>query len=91
VLIHVDTAQGGEKLINRRLAYVAVSRGRYDAQIYTNDKNALAERLDRNVSHQSALESARGAEPPVALRTEPPSSLTHERQRTIERDLSPGR
>ena len=38
VLIHVDTEQGGEKLVNRRLAYVAVSRGRYDAQIYTNDK-----------------------------------------------------
>ncbi|PYT74356.1 MAG: hypothetical protein DMG39_03310 [Acidobacteria bacterium] len=31
VLIHVDTEQAGEKLINRRLAYVAVSRARYDA------------------------------------------------------------
>ena len=31
VLVHVDTEQAGEKLINRRLAYVAVSRGRYDA------------------------------------------------------------
>jgi ATP-dependent exoDNAse (exonuclease V) alpha subunit len=30
VLIHVDTAHGHEKLINRRLAYVAVSRGRHD-------------------------------------------------------------
>jgi len=41
VLIHVDTEQGGEKLINRRLAYVAVSRGRYDAQIYTTTKPLL--------------------------------------------------
>jgi ATP-dependent exoDNAse (exonuclease V) alpha subunit len=48
VLIHVDTEQGGEKLVNRRLAYVAVSRGRYDAQIYTNDKTALAEGLGRD-------------------------------------------
>ena len=63
VLIHVDTEQGGEKLVNRRLAYVAVSRGRYDAQIYTNDKNALAEGLGREVSHRSALESTRAAEP----------------------------
>ena len=39
VLVHVDTEQAGEKLVNRRLAYVAVSRGRYDAQIYTNDKS----------------------------------------------------
>ena len=45
VLVHVDTEQAGEKLVNRRLAYVAVSRGRYDAQIYTNDKGHLAEQL----------------------------------------------
>ena len=38
VLVHVDTERAGEQLVNRRLAYVAVSRGRYDAQIYTNDK-----------------------------------------------------
>src|SRR5208283_723949 len=90
VLIHVDTEQGGEKLINRRFAYVAVSRARYDAQIYTNDKAALAEGLGRDVSRRSALESTRAAEPPVARGAEPPSSLTQERQRTIERDLSPG-
>jgi conjugative relaxase-like TrwC/TraI family protein len=56
VLIHVDNAQAGEKLVNRRLAYVAVSRGRYDAQIYTNDKTQLAEGLGRDVSHRSAIE-----------------------------------
>jgi conjugative relaxase-like TrwC/TraI family protein len=91
VLVHVDTEQGGEKLVNRRLAYVAVSRGRYDAQIYTNDKTALAEGLGRDVSHRSALESTRAPEPRVAQRTEPPSSLNKERERTIERDFSPGR
>jgi conjugative relaxase-like TrwC/TraI family protein len=91
VLIHIDTEQGGEKLVNRRLAYVAVSRGRYDAQIYTNDKTALAEGLGRDVSHRSALESTRVAEPRVAQRTEPPSSPSKERERTIERDLSPSR
>jgi hypothetical protein len=56
VLIHVDTAQAGKKLVNRRLAYVAISRGRYDAQIYTNDKTQLAEGLGRHVSHRSAIE-----------------------------------
>jgi len=91
VLIHVDTDHGGEKLVNRRLAYVAVSRARYDAQIYTNDKAALTEGLGRDVSHQSALESISAPEPPVPQRSDPPSSLTLERQRTIERDLSPGR
>ena len=91
VLIHVDTEQGGEKLVNRRLAYVAVSRARYDAQIYTNDKAALAEGLGRDVSHRSALESTRAPEPPVAQRTESAPSLAPEREHTIERDLSPGR
>ena len=56
VLIQIDTEQAGEKLVNRRLAYVAVSRGRYDAQIYTNDKRNLTEQLSRDVSHRSALE-----------------------------------
>ena len=91
VLIHVDSEQGGEKLVNRRLAYVAVSRGRYDAQIYTNDKAALADGLGRDVSHRSALESTRATEPKVAQKSEPSSSPTLERERTIERDLSPGR
>jgi conjugative relaxase-like TrwC/TraI family protein len=56
VLIHVDTERGGEHLINSRLAYVAVSRGRYDAQIYTNDKADLARGLDREFSKQAAIE-----------------------------------
>lgn len=54
--MHIDTDRAGEQLINRRLAYVAVSRGRHDAQIYTNDKSQLAEALSRNVSHRSAME-----------------------------------
>ena len=59
VLIHLDTERGGEKLINRRLAYVAVSRARHDAQIYTNDKSQIAEGLARDVSHRSAMEASR--------------------------------
>ena len=41
VLVHVDTARGSEALVNRRLAYVALSRGRFDAQIYTDDATRL--------------------------------------------------
>jgi ATP-dependent exoDNAse (exonuclease V) alpha subunit len=87
VLIHVDTEQGGEKLINRRLAYVAVSRGRYDAQIYTNDKTALAEGLGRDVSHRSAIESTRTVESP-SQKSESPSSPSQATQQTIEQDTS---
>ncbi len=59
VLVHVDTEQAGEKLVNRRFAYVAVSRGRYDAQIYTNNRANLAQRLERDISHRSAMETSR--------------------------------
>lgn len=59
VLIHIDTEQAGEKLINRRLAYVAVSRARHDAQIYTNDKTILPERLSRDLSRRPAMEATR--------------------------------
>jgi ATP-dependent exoDNAse (exonuclease V) alpha subunit len=63
VLVHIDTEQAGEKLVNRRLAYVAVSRGRYDAQIYTNDKSHLTEQLSRDVSHRSAMEASHAHQP----------------------------
>ena len=56
VLVHVDTERASEKLVNQRLAYVAVSRGHYDARIYTDDKVKLARALGRDVSHRSALE-----------------------------------
>jgi len=36
VLVHMDTEQARDQLVNSRLAYVSVSRGRYDAQIYTS-------------------------------------------------------
>jgi conjugative relaxase-like TrwC/TraI family protein len=63
VLVHVDTEQAGEKLVNRRLAYVAVSRGRYDAQLYTNDKTHLTEQLSREVSQRTATEPSQIQQP----------------------------
>jgi hypothetical protein len=46
---------------NSRLAYVSVSRGRYDAQIYTNDAQYLSEELSRESSKRSALEAERSS------------------------------
>jgi hypothetical protein len=54
VLIHAGTEESPH-LVNSRMAYVAVSRGRYDAQIYTNDKSELAQHLSRDVSHSTAI------------------------------------
>ena len=53
VLIHVDT-ELGEQLVNNRMAYVSVSRGQYDAQIYTNNRSELARDLSRDVSQPTA-------------------------------------
>src|ERR1019366_7915731 len=55
VLIHVDTELGAKDLLNNRMAYVAVSRGAHDAQLFTNDSEKLGAALGRDVSHQSAL------------------------------------
>jgi ATP-dependent exoDNAse (exonuclease V) alpha subunit len=63
VLVHVETDRASEKLVNRRLAYVAISRGQDDARIYTDDKVKLARALDRDVSHRSALEHKSAAPP----------------------------
>jgi len=57
VLVHVDTEQAHDQLVNSRLAYVSVSRGRFDAQIYTNNAEKLGEDLSRDVSKQSAMET----------------------------------
>jgi conjugative relaxase-like TrwC/TraI family protein len=54
VLINVDTELAAKDLLNNRMAYVSVSRGQWDAQIFTNDRGALAGVLSHDVSHQSA-------------------------------------
>ena len=58
VLVHIDSSRASDRLLNRRLAYVALSRGRHDAQIYTNDTTHLAETLSRDVEHRSAIETS---------------------------------
>ena len=54
VLIHVDTELAAKDLLNSRMAYVAVSRGAQDAQLFTNDREKLPAALGHEVSQQSA-------------------------------------
>lgn len=63
VLIHVDTDLPAKDLINNRMAYVAVSRGASDAQIFTNDRSRLSEALSRDVSHESAHKAEKSVSP----------------------------
>ena len=52
----MDTELGAKDLLNSRMAYVSVSRGRYDAQIYTNNAQTLGQELSRDVSHAPAIQ-----------------------------------
>jgi hypothetical protein len=54
VLIRADTELRAKDLLNNRMAYVAVSRGAYDAQVFTNDREKLGVALWHDVSHSSA-------------------------------------
>jgi conjugative relaxase-like TrwC/TraI family protein len=58
VLINVDTELGAKDLLNSRMAYVAVSRGAHDAQIFTNNASALGQELSRDVSHAPAIQQS---------------------------------
>jgi len=64
---------GAKHLLNSRMAYVSVSRGRYDAQIYTNDASTLGQALSRDVSHSPAIQQE-----PVAHKIEPQTTHTHQ-------------
>jgi ATP-dependent exoDNAse (exonuclease V) alpha subunit len=54
VLINLDTELGAKDLLNNRMAYVAVSRGTYDVQLFTGCREKLGSALGHDVSHQSA-------------------------------------
>jgi len=81
VLIHVDTELAAKDLLNRRMAYVSVSRGQWDAQIFTNNREKLPQALGHDVSHQSAHKPEQAIAP-----------LQHEaaRSQRPEKDLGMG-
>jgi ATP-dependent exoDNAse (exonuclease V) alpha subunit len=54
VLVHADTQLGAKDLLNSRMAYVSISRGQWDAQIFTDSLERLPKALGHDVSHQSA-------------------------------------
>jgi conjugative relaxase-like TrwC/TraI family protein len=56
VLIDVDTEKS-EQLVTNSLAHVLISCGRYEVQIYTNDRNELARDPSFGFSRRTATES----------------------------------
>src|SRR5260370_24272450 len=61
VLINDDTTESSV-LINDRMGYVAVSRAREDAIIYTNSIEELRGALDRRVDKEMAVEAVHQAD-----------------------------
>jgi ATP-dependent exoDNAse (exonuclease V) alpha subunit len=55
VLVNVDTELAAKDLLNSRMAYVSISRGQWDAQIFTDNLAKLPQALGHDVSQQSAL------------------------------------
>jgi hypothetical protein len=70
VLIHVDTELAAKDLLNNRMAYVSVSRGAFDAQLFTNDREKLPTALSHDISKQSAQS--------LQINTEQTTSMQHE-------------
>jgi ATP-dependent exoDNAse (exonuclease V) alpha subunit len=60
VIVNADTREP-EVLLNQRTGYLAVSRAREDALIYTNSRDELGAALDRAADKQVGLEAVEQA------------------------------
>lgn len=70
-LINVDTSYAHEKLLNRRFAYVAISRARNEARMYTDNAQAIGLELSREVSKRAAIENRQEQKQDQARRKQP--------------------
>jgi ATP-dependent exoDNAse (exonuclease V) alpha subunit len=80
VLVNVDTELAAKDLLNSRMAYVSISRGQFDAQIFTDNREKLPQALGHDVSHQSAYKPEQSipkipAKSVPALQQEPEISI----------------
>jgi len=73
VLVNMDT-DAPSQLLNTRFAYVSLSRGQSDAQIYTNDASRLPQALSADITKESAIDAK-------ALLKEP---TTHDQAEAIQ-------
>ncbi|MGZ5437851.1 MAG: ATP-binding domain-containing protein, partial [Pyrinomonadaceae bacterium] len=84
VLVNAD-ARESQLLLNDRMGYVAISRAREDAIIYTNSILDLREALDRRVDKEMALDATRHRDnysPQLRQESEHDPSLRHEQPAT---------
>lgn len=78
VLVEIDASKSAQ-LVNDRLGYVAISRARDEAVVFTNDADRLEKSLDRSLSKENAVDglgmtrevtAGKGIESAVAAKVE---------------------
>src|SRR5262249_18369390 len=89
VLLNADTRES-VRLLNDRTAYVAISRARDDARIYTDSTENLSAALDRRIDKITALEAVQDSEREVKkarteVRQERPAA--HQQPLPFDHDL----
>ena len=96
VLINADTGES-LRLLNDRMAYVAISRARYDAAFYTESAPNLGVSLDRSTNKESALEATQQQLPfnhhaeQSPIHPEPAPTRTAEQTTNIPIEISKAR
>lgn len=65
------------------MSYVAVSRAREDAVVYTNSEAELGEALGRQVNKQMALEAVHEAKPASQQAEHPPHAFVQEQSHHV--------
>jgi len=88
VLIHADAELGAKDLLNNRMAYVAVSRGADDAQIFTNDREKLGATLGHDISHGSAHAPEMKPEQKQKQAVTPQREIAQKQERSLDIGLS---
>jgi ATP-dependent exoDNAse (exonuclease V) alpha subunit len=84
VIVHVPGHEvENRQLVNRRFAYVALSRARHEAEIYTNDATDIAHRLSRDSSKRAAIQIVPA--PGERLST---SAIDQQRQQPLEQSIA---
>ena len=82
VLVNMDTRAHPE-LINTRFAYVSVSRASQDARLYTNDAEALGQRLSHYASKTSAIDFR-------SEQVNQPPKQSNRKEKTMEQETQHG-
>jgi conjugative relaxase-like TrwC/TraI family protein len=81
VLINANSRES-EYLLNDRMGYVAISRARHDAIIYTNSVEELREALSRRVDKEMALEALSHSQTSRSIHGSLNASVPQQQQRS---------